>query len=162
MLAGVVGINPARVEFGPGQQSREVPEPVHQPPDGVIGQGRVELAAAGLPPAKVGMVMGAVMAAWNALHRFEQVPPPHRLVDDDGLGRVDRAGEGRPVNQAHLHPDPSLGALLAGFRVRIEKVNVAGDDANTLEGPGVEHVVRLLAADLCRARRGNTGACAFW
>ena len=58
-----------------------------EPPHRVGGQGRVEPAPPGFPAAETGMVVGAVMAAGIAGHGLEQVGPPHRPVDHDGLGR---------------------------------------------------------------------------
>ena len=96
------------------------------------------------------MVMGAVVAARIAGDRLEEVGPPHRPVDHDRLGRVDRARQGRPLQQTHLDAHPSLGALLAGRRIRIDEVQVAGDHADAFEAPRVQHGVTLSGRPLLR------------
>ena len=142
-LAGVVGPDFAAVEFGAGEQLGQVGRAARS---ATRWGSRTTTARTGVNPAPNpesadGDGCGRGCPAGPATDS-KQVGPPHRAVDHDRLGRIDRAGERRALEQAHLQPDASLGALLAGRRVGIDKVQVAGDDADSFEAPGVKHVIQ--------------------
>jgi AcrR family transcriptional regulator len=138
-VPGVVGSHFAGVDVGAGEEVGQMAELMAEPPHRVAREGRIEVAPPRLPSPEMWMVVGAVMAAGIAGHRLEQVGPPHRPVDHDGLGGVDGARQGRAVQETNLDPHPPLRSLLPGGRIRIQEVQIAGDHAHALEAPGMQH-----------------------
>src|SRR5215469_16680950 len=95
------------------------------------------------------MVMGPVEATRPAGHRFQQVGPPYRRADLDGLRGIDRPHQPAAAEYAQFDPDAVFGTFLALARVRIPEVQVSYHHANPLESEGIEHQESLPhAADL--------------
>src|SRR5215472_1922198 len=106
------------------------------------------------------MVVGAVEAAGPAVHRLEQVDPPDRLADPDRRGGVDRSPEFAPVEDPEFEPDPMLGPLLPGTRVRVKEVEVTHDDADSFEHEGLQHDSTISRSTTERPARVAGGRCA--
>ena len=108
-------------------------------PSGSADSSRTKTRLARVPAGEPGVVVGAVEAARAARHRFQQVGPPDRLADLDGLRRVDRPLQLAAAEHPQFEPDAVLGSLLALARIRIHEVQVPHDHADPLESEGIEH-----------------------
>src|SRR5690349_21163881 len=83
--------------------------------------------------------MDAVEAARAARHRFQQVGPPDRLANLDGLCGVDGSLQLTAAENPQFEPDAVLGSLLAFARMGVDEVKVTHDHADPLESEGIEH-----------------------
>jgi hypothetical protein len=93
----------------------------------------------GIPTVYLRVVVGAIEGP-RFTDRFEKIHTPQGPTERDGLRRVDRTCRFAPLEGPDLQSHPSLRALLARSRVRIEKVEVRGDDHHVIETESVEHV----------------------
>src|SRR5262249_60670821 len=97
------GGNPRRV-----QQRTQTGQLAAQPAQRVGGQSGDEGPAAWVPAGECRMVVGAVEAARPARYRFEQIGPPDRRANLDGLRRVDRSLQLAAAEHPPFAPDAAL------------------------------------------------------
>jgi EmrB/QacA subfamily drug resistance transporter len=157
----VGGVGHLRRNPGPLEYRGQVGQLPRQPAERVRRQLTQELPARRVPAVELRVVVGAVETARLAVHRLEQVDPPDRAADLDRHGRVDRSLEVAAVEDPQLEPDAVLGALLPRVRVGVEEIQVAHDDANSLEDEGLQHVTTFTSSydpDAGRERRGRAAS----
>ena len=123
-----------------------------QPAERVGGQFGGKDPPARVPAGEPGVVVGAVEAARAARHRFQQVGPPDRLADLDGLRGVDGSLQLTAAEHPQLEPHAVLGPLVALARIGVDEVKVPDDHADPLESEGIEHREPL-------PDRGHSPAC---
>ncbi len=152
----VGGIGHLRCHAGPLEHRGQVGQLPRHPAERVGGELAQELPRRRVPAVELRVMVGPVEAAGLAVHRLEQVNPPDRAADLDRHGRVDRPLEVTAVEDPQLEPDPVLGPLLPRVRVGVEEIQVADDDANSLEDEGLQHMTTFTSSDdpdAGRARR---------
>jgi EmrB/QacA subfamily drug resistance transporter len=157
----VGGVGHLRRHPGPLEHRGQVGQLRRQPAERVGRQLPQELPGRRVPAVELRVVVGAVETAGLAVHRLEQVNPPDRAADLDRHGRVDRPLEVAAVEDPQLEPDAVLGALLPRVRVGVEEIQVADDDANSLEDEGLQHMTTLNSRDdpdADRVRRGRAAS----
>jgi EmrB/QacA subfamily drug resistance transporter len=156
----VGGVGHLRRHPGPLEHRGQVGQLRRQPAERVRRQLPQELPGRRVPAVELRVVVGPVETAGLAVHRLEQVDPPDRAADLDRHGRVDRALEVAAVEDPQLEPDAVLGALLPRVRVGVEEVQVADDDANSLEDEGLQHMTTFTSSYDPDAGRGQRGRAA--
>jgi EmrB/QacA subfamily drug resistance transporter len=146
---------------GPLEHRGQVGQLSRQPAERVRRELAQELAVRRVPAVELRVVVGPVKTAGLAVHRLEQVDPPDRAADLDRHGRVDRPFEVAAVEDPQLEPDAVLGALLPRVRVGVEEIQVADDDADSLEDESLQHMATFTSSydpDAGREQRGRAAS----